>query len=373
MKKILLILFFPFCAAAGGQKHFFTITGYYSPLPTQKFFLTGNYESEIRLNGRGIAGSDETPVYPGMIAAPANFLFGTKIKIPGFGVGAVHDRGGAIVKKGARKLAQHDRLDLWMGRGEVGLRRALAFGVQHLECEIFPADSKISENVNFDVPPALHDLIGNLPGQIFSRDLQLGDRGDEILELQKILKKLGFFTENFSKNFDEKTKMAVFNFQKKFFIVEKISDTGAGRVGPKTRAKLAAENRRAEIQKRIFEMWQEFHFAENLERGARGDAVFRLQEILVAAEFLAIPPTGFFGPQTEFALKNFQISHQIIANEKSAGAGRVGPKTKKKLNEILAAKKNFLKNEKKKFRKFSQQQQKFFALKNKISANFAAK
>jgi len=40
--------------------------------------------------------------------APKNYPFGTKIKIPGVGVVAVHDRGGAIVNAGQRNQS-HDR------------------------------------------------------------------------------------------------------------------------------------------------------------------------------------------------------------------------------------------------------------------------
>lgn len=45
----------------------------------------------------------------------------------GLGTGTVDDRGGAIVKAGERGY-DHDRLDVWMGRGDEGLARALAWG-----------------------------------------------------------------------------------------------------------------------------------------------------------------------------------------------------------------------------------------------------
>ena len=34
------------------EERYFVVTAYYSPLPDQKYYLKGNYEAEIRLNGR---------------------------------------------------------------------------------------------------------------------------------------------------------------------------------------------------------------------------------------------------------------------------------------------------------------------------------
>ena len=67
-----------------------------------------------------------------MLAAPKTYPFGTRVMIPGLGVGEVHDRGGAIL---ARK--GYDRIDVWMGRGEEGLSRALNWGARLVEGEVY--------------------------------------------------------------------------------------------------------------------------------------------------------------------------------------------------------------------------------------------
>lgn len=92
-------------------------TAYYSPLPDQKYYLRGNHQAEIILNGKGTNGASGKAVFQGMLAAPKGYDFGTKIWIEGFGVGSVEDRGGAIVPAGQRGY-QHDRIDIWMGYGE---------------------------------------------------------------------------------------------------------------------------------------------------------------------------------------------------------------------------------------------------------------
>lgn len=89
----------------------FVISAYYSPMPNQAKYVTGSYAGDIRLNGDGVKAADGSHVYPGMIAAPKSYAFGTKMKIPGVGIVAVHDRGGAIVHSGERGNS-YDRLDV---------------------------------------------------------------------------------------------------------------------------------------------------------------------------------------------------------------------------------------------------------------------
>jgi 3D (Asp-Asp-Asp) domain-containing protein len=97
------------------------VTGYYSPLPDQKKYATGTYRGDIILNGRGIMGSDTTPVYIGMAAGPPHMEFGTNVIIEDLGkfdlpkIYTVHDRGGAI---------NGNRLDIWVGKGEDAMEKA---------------------------------------------------------------------------------------------------------------------------------------------------------------------------------------------------------------------------------------------------------
>jgi len=329
-----------------GEKRIFTITGYYSPLPRQDFYITGDYWSEIRLNGRGISGADGTPVYPGMIAAPKSYAFGTKISIPGLGTGQVNDRGGAIVEQGQRDLARHDRLDVWMGYGDEGLLRALSWGVQHLECELFSENSSIPVGMDFDIPPMLHQILDLPRRRNFGQNLMVGMRGESIIALQKVLKILGFYEGWEDGVFGIETEKAVLAFQQKYFILEGEEDIGAGIFGPKTRDKLTIELYRQEVEEKIREAWDKFHFEDNLKKGNRNQAVLKLQQILVQEEFMSVSPTGYFGNQTKEALIKFQLANELIKSVNSNGAGEVGPLTRTKLNKILAINKEFLAQEK---------------------------
>ncbi len=329
-----------------GKKHTFTITGYYSPLPNQSYYVTGSYTGDIRLNGRGIRGADGTNVYPGMIAAPTSYPFGTKICIPNFGCGTVHDRGGAIVEKGKRQLAKHDRLDLWMGYGDEGLRRALAWGVPHLECEMFGSDAPVEDSVNFQVPPQLYQVLDVPSKQRFTKNLKRGYKGDLVKSLQKALRKLEFYRGPVDGLFDYNVKNSVLAFQKKYFVVYSEDDAGAGVFGPKTRQTLEEELHRFEIQEKIRNLWEDFHFEEKMKFGMRNQSVLKLQEVLVQGEFLDHVPTGYFGEKTKAALIEFQLAHNLIKNKNQKVAGRVGPKTTELLNNILAQKKEAIVAEK---------------------------
>src|SRR3989338_9310092 len=124
----------------------FKISAYYSPCPGQTRYATGTYEGDIKLNGNGTNGADGTPVYPGMIAAPKTYEFGTKMDIPGIGIVAVHDRGGAIrATNGVEGV--YDRLDVWMGYGDKGLERALNWGKRTVNVVVYGENSSLSEQI----------------------------------------------------------------------------------------------------------------------------------------------------------------------------------------------------------------------------------
>lgn len=107
-------------------------TAYYSPLEGQSRYATGSLDGDRRLNGQGVRTADGTAPYPGTVAAPPQYAFGTMLYVDGFGAGKVHDRGGAIQRHGS-----HDRLDLWMGAGDAGLAASERWGVREHEAAVF--------------------------------------------------------------------------------------------------------------------------------------------------------------------------------------------------------------------------------------------
>ena len=139
----------------------FIVSAYYSPLPCQERYVTGSLQGDIWLNGSGVRSADNTPVFPGMVAAPKTYAFGTKMFIPGIGMASVHDRGGAIVHAGERGQ-EFDRLDVWMGYGDKGLERALNWGKRTVDVTVYGVDSSIQTEVQlgtYDESEAILTLV----------------------------------------------------------------------------------------------------------------------------------------------------------------------------------------------------------------------
>ena len=73
-----------------------------------------------------------------------------------------------------------------------------------------------------------------------------------------------------------------------------------------------------------------FVFTKTLKRGVSGEEVRQLQQVLktMPDSYPEGLVSGYFGPLTQKAVKRFQVKHGIEA------IGIVGPKTRKKLNEL---------------------------------------
>ncbi len=79
-------------------------------------------------------------------------------------------------------------------------------------------------------------------------------------------------------------------------------------------------------------------FTRSLYRGLSGDDVLRLQKYLAADPNLYPEgiSSGYFGALTEQAVGRFQIRYGIVSSPSELGWGRVGPRTRAKLNALLS-------------------------------------
>lgn len=260
---------------SGSYVKTFLISAYYSPLPCQEKYTTGSFEGDKRLNGNGTHGADGTPVYPGMVAAPKSYEFGTKLHIPGIGNVAVHDRGGAIVESNGEE-GRYDRLDIWMGYGDIGLKRALQWGKRTVDVVVYGVDGKIVEEVNLlgfseaesipnecqesvvlassneviedfgfnDVPESTPEVVEEVVKEpvvsdsYFNTGLEVGSEGAEVVRLQEELASLNFYWGEVNGNYDELTEHAVFKFQQSQGVIGSKEDLGAGNFGPQTRDRM---------------------------------------------------------------------------------------------------------------------------------------
>jgi peptidoglycan hydrolase-like protein with peptidoglycan-binding domain len=326
----------------------FIVTAYYSPLPDQEYYITWTYEGDIRLNGQWIAGASWKKVFSGMLAAPAGYSFGTKIYLEGLWIGSVEDRGWAIVPAGQRGYS-HDRIDIWMGYGDEGLRRANFWGKRKVRWYISTSQKITLDYTSIPAPKwATHNLIktqNNVKEDIFSKSLWKGSDTAAILELQNILVQLEYLEEwNYiAWEYDSATISAIFDIQVQNWVLSASSDLGAGYFGPQTRSTLKELYElylKREAEKAIQKELEEKYLQEaRKEIESLWDPKFwdvsaqvrNLQNILSQLWYFQYKDTAIFGEITRSAILEFQMNTDLIQVPEDIGAGIFWPKTKQAL------------------------------------------
>ena len=171
-------------------------------------------------------------------------------------------------------------------------------------------------------PPPPPPLPASAPFGITS-SLDQGSEGPEVVQLQAYLASNStLYPEGrITGYFGPATERAVKRFQTKYGLPP------VGRVGPLTLAKLNEVFGSGTATSAL---------ARTLSRGATGDDVRALQTFLASDSALYPEGTvsGYYGPATTRAVGRFQEKHGI-AGPGDSGYGRVGPKTRAKLNELM--------------------------------------
>lgn len=320
-------------AEVSGEKRMLMVSAYYSPLPNQSFYMRGSYEADKRLNGNGTNGADGTQVYIGMLAAPRTYPFGTRIRIPGLGVGEVHDRGGAI-----KARANYDRIDVWMGYGEEGLSRALNWGMRLVEGEVYWKAYQVEPGFSFswvsDQLPAstLNRLTAKtfINPQTFTKPITSASSKTSIQELQEALRLFGYYHGSVDGVYDDETRQAVLTFQVDEGVIQSVHDTGAGYFGPKTREalKTKSENFNSRIlkeQKRLKENVQAL--SVGLGKNSEGEEVYKVQQMLWELGYYRGQLNGDYDQETIDAVLEFQKANGVVQNDWEKGAGYFGQRT----------------------------------------------
>lgn len=294
----------------------FILTAYYSPLPNQCCYVKGSEIADKELNGNGTHGADGTEVYPGMIAAPASYAFGTRIILPGIGTMTVHDRGGAI-----QEMDHADRLDVWAGYGEEGLARALAFGVKHIHGTVYPPASKRpEESMNLAaLPSPLDQLKPYIVADAGLLDMhpEAGDRGLSVRLLQQYLKDAGVFTAQATGLFGNDTQKALATFQQQYGL------NGDGSIlDEKTAAYLlVVSSMDAKKQDPVSFIGKESNKSD----------IQSAQRLMRYLGYYRGRTDGKYSDTLFSSILKYQQEQKLVGDAASPGAGRIGPLTRGKL------------------------------------------
>ena len=159
--------------------------------------------------------------------------------------------------------------------------------------------------------------------------LKLGSQGDEVRNVQKKLKELGFYKGTVDGDFGEGTEKAVKAFQKQYGL------TVDGKVGNATLAKLAAAKQTAKPAATPTPKptaTPSYSTNTYLRNGNSGKQVKQMQERLIALNYLVGTATSSFDNATEAGVLAFQRRHTSYAD------GVAGPETLKALYSSSAHK-----------------------------------
>lgn len=291
----------------------FVLTAYYSPEPDQCCYVKGSHVEDVILNGNGTHGADGTPVYPGMLAAPGSYPFGTRIVLPGLGTFTVHDRGGAI-----RELDNSHRLDVWAGVGEEGLARALQFGVKKIHGTVYPPTAaRPAENVDLAKLPAPLERLRQYQvasSGVFGLKAAMGQTSLSITLIQDALRDAGYFKEASTGLYGQATAAAVAQFQRDFRINEP-----EGVYTERTSAVLEARRRRLGATPPVPEV---------LTPDSSAKDITKTQRALRFIGYYRGRTDGKYSQALKGAIIQLQKNAGLIADENSPGAGRIGPQTR---------------------------------------------
>lgn len=216
------------------SQNYFVVTAYYSPLPGQDYYLTWNYNDEIRLNGRWIAWASWKGVFSGMFAAPKKYEFWTKIFLSWLWAWSVEDRWGAIVPAGKRWY-EHDRIDIWVWYWDEGLRRAMYWGKRKISWNIINGWSDITFNYK-DIPAPMWVTKGfKKMSDIFTMNIWIWTDSKKVIELQKLLNKVWLYNWKLDWVYNDDVMKIIFEFQMRNNIIEWENSSWAWYWGNKTR------------------------------------------------------------------------------------------------------------------------------------------
>lgn len=315
---------------------YFVVTAYYSPLPNQQYYITGDYEKEKILNGQWIAWASGRQVFSGMLAAPGKYGFGTKIYLEGLGVGEVTDRGGAIVAAGKRWY-EHDRIDVWMGHGEEGLRRAMYWGKRKIKWSVIAPSRGVTLNYH-TIPAPLWATSGLRKNTgVFHTPLGKWSAQSSVKKLQELLTETGHYKWAIDGVYNSEIIDIVYNFQVENGLMQNENSYGAGYWGARTRSAFSQKYKNWEF---VRELTAEEKMKQNLRifdqaLGGKKD-IQTLQEVLTELSLYDGEITQDYN-SIEASILEYQVENAIVSGVDDLGAGVFGPKTRKSLKEVYQA------------------------------------
>ena len=370
---------------ANCEERLFVVTAYYSPKSWQAFYYKDTFEAEKALNWEGLHGASGKPVFNGMLAAPSSYEFGGLLYFPSLGwVWEIADRWWAIVHAW-EQWHSYDRIDVWMGTGELWLVKALVFGKQTITwyyCDATTVKArwiKVKLWFNLDSISVLKYFFD---ATLFLQELKY-DRTDVwVYKLQEYLIKFGYMnkktwyfgsetknalckyqvsrwisTWKYCGTFGSNTRYHMKNEAKKRWFLPDFSETTtiddliyySKNYNFKSNVILSGSEESSinpspsvQVDKKIIN-----YFTEPYNNGTQNSKIWDLQDMLRHYWFYEWNLTNTYDKKTLNAVHNFQVAMWILKADDKTSASRwwLWPSTRKALNEKRTEFQEFKKNQ----------------------------
>lgn len=333
---IFTIALIPAQALASPNTGYFVVTAYYSPLPNQQYYLTWNYKSEIRLNGRGIAWASWKWVFSWMLAAPKNYRFWTKIYLQWLWVGSVEDRGWAIVNAGQRWY-RNDRIDVWVGYWDEWLRRALYWGKRKVRGRIVANQATTINYKNISAPNWATNWLKQVP-TVFNVGLWKWSNVAHVKNLQKVLKEVGKYNGKIDGIYNKSVIDTVYNFQIENGIPLGENNYWAWYWGKQTRDLFFKKYLNGEFDQETDNIVEDLTQSEKQESGVfdipakTASEIKKLQQVLKDLKLYDGDLTGDYEDIRKNILE-YQLKKSIVKSTSELWASHFGPKTRGVMKE----------------------------------------
>lgn len=186
--------------------------------------------------------------------------------------------------------------------------------------------------------------------RVQSRDMRVplvhaeSTKGD-IASAQRLLRSMKYYRGRTNGQYTDALRSAIIAFQKDHALIGDEQSPGAGTIGPMTQAAIerVLRNDRSKdiargivLLKRVRDRLAERHelVAATVQEGYTGDAVKDIQHVLATLGFFpADAVNGVFGPLTRESVAEYQLARGVVSTSSQQGAGTVGPKTLKALQQ----------------------------------------
>lgn len=268
--------------------------------------------------------------------------------------------------KAGERGYDHDRIDVWMGHGDEGLARALAWGKRTVKGRVSKSLAVKESAVSLElasVPKASAPAVRvkTEEERVWSEPVGANSSKGMIRALSQKLSDIGYLNSGARESFDAEVRFALIRFQNDNGLLKGVKDTNAGYYGPATRKALKAAHAEkkeeieeisvelsglsTELTKKIASVSKEVDsLRTSLESVGTpkdnevGAHVRVLQEALVSLGYLDAKPTGIYGPKTRDAVAAFQMGNGLVLSKEDPNAGKFGKLTRTKMLLTLAQK-----------------------------------